>query len=362
MPSIETALVLGAYGLAGREVVAGLLAKTDLAVIATGRSPQKLEALASRLADSRLTTRGLDAYDSQALARACADADLVINAVGPYAVGGGEIARTTLESGRAYVDFANEQGHYHRLEPLGALAREKDLLLLTAAGAIPGLSTLVVLQAAEQLPDVQHVDVFYAQGRPPDEESGLGSFLGGVLELSFLGRRIERRVEPMPEPFGEAQMISIPSIEALTVPKQTPVRSLENWWAMGEVPPGADALLRLLKPHERDWARRLFERLMRWTLRGEYRRGVKRGLTTAGVIKVAARAAEGRWEGTMHVEDGGLATAYLPVLAAKRLAEGRLEQVGLLTPIDVFDPSETFRELSALGWRAELQVSSPTRS
>ncbi|MHC4493626.1 MAG: saccharopine dehydrogenase NADP-binding domain-containing protein, partial [Planctomycetota bacterium] len=195
MPTIGTVLVLGAYGLAGREIVAGLLAKTDLRVIASGRNTQKLEALTQRLAHPRLSTRPLDAYDAEALAKACGDADVVINAVGPYTQGGAEIARTVLEAKCPYVDFANEQTHYRRLESLDALARRREVLLLTGAGLVPGLSTLIVLHAAEQLPDAQEVDVCYAQGRAPDEESGLGSALGGVVELSILGGRIARRVE-----------------------------------------------------------------------------------------------------------------------------------------------------------------------
>ena len=118
MLEIGTVLVLGAYGLAGREIVDSLLAKTDLAVIASGRNVEKLEALTARLAHTRLSTRLLDAYDAGALAKACSEADLVINAVGPYAVGGAEIARTVLDSGLPYVDFANEQSRGTSSSPL----------------------------------------------------------------------------------------------------------------------------------------------------------------------------------------------------------------------------------------------------
>jgi hypothetical protein len=158
----------------------------------------------------------------------------------------------------------------------------------------------------------------------------------------------------MPAPFGDTPMIAVPTLEALTVPKRIPVRSLENWWALGEIPPGTSALIRLLKPHKRDWAYRLFERMTRWAMRGEYRRAVKKGLTTEGVVKVVVRSPDASWEGTARVEDGGLGTAYLPVLAAKRLAEGRLDWVGLATPIEVFEPAETFRELTELGWKVEI--------
>ena len=123
------------------------------------------------------------------------------------------------------------------------------------------------------------------------------------------------------------------------------------------MPPGTEALILLLKPHERVWARRLSERLTRWAKRGEYRRALQKGLTTAGVIKVVACAPEGRWEGVLHVADGGLATSYLPMLAARQLAERKLDAVGLVTPIDVFEPTATFRELAALGWPLEVRES-----
>lgn len=354
MPTIETVLVLGAYGLVGREVTAGLLAKTDLRVIASGRSLDKLTALDRSLAHPRLSTRSLDAYDGDALSMACGDADLVINAVGPYAKGGAEIARAVLEAERPYVDFANEQSHYQRLEALDAFARRCEQPLLTGAGLVPGLSTLMVRQGASRLPRAQEVAICYAQGRAPDAESGLGSFLGFIVELSLLGGRFERRFEAMPAPFGDVQMVSVPTLEALTVPKRLQVRSVENWWALGEVPPGTGALIRLLKPHQRNWGYRFFHRLTRWAMRDEYRRAVKKGLTTEGALKVVVRSPEECWQATARVEDGGRATAYLPVLAATRFAEGRLDLVGLGTPLDVFEPDATFNDLAALGWNVDI--------
>lgn len=357
MSRIESVLVLGAYGLVGREIVPALLEKTPLGVTASGRNAEKLERLAKHQPHARLHTRRLDAYDSSELAMVCREADLVINAVGPYTVGGAQIARTVLECGCHYVDFANEQSHYRRLESLDRLAREKGRLLLTGAGAIPGLSTLMVMRLVEQLPDLDEVELYYAQGRAPDAESAFGSFMGFVLELSILNQPIKTRIAPLPPPFAQAKALSLPTLEAITVPKRTSVRSLENWWAMAEVPPGLNAAIRLLKPHKRAWAQRLFEPLVRATMRSEYRRGVKQGLTTAGLIKVVARGPGGGGEATLSVEDGGLATAFLPVLVSKQLAEGRLDRSGLVTPIDVFEPVGTFGELADLGWECRIQES-----
>jgi len=320
------------------------------------RNAQKLATLTDTHAHPRLRTHALDAYNASALVSVCSDADLVINAVGPYVRGGFEIARTVLGARRPYVDFANEQSHYRHLESLDDLARRQEVPLITGAGLVPGLSTLLILHGAKQLPNAQEVMVYFAQGQvTPDEESGLGSALGGLLELSRLGGRIQQRKETMPAPIGEVEMVAVPSLEALIVPRCAPMRSVENWWALGEVPPGTAALLRLLKPHERNWAYRLFERLTRWAIRREHRDAVKEGLTTEGVLKVVVRSPDASWEGTARVENGGVATAYLPVLAAKRFAEGRLDWAGLGTPIDIFEPDATFRELAHLGWRVEIE-------
>jgi hypothetical protein len=96
-----------------------------------------------------------------------------------------------LESDLAYLKFANEQSHYRRLESLDAVARAKNLLLLTGAGAILALSTPMVMQAAERLPDIEKVEIYDGQGRAPDAESGFASFMGFALELSILDRPCE---------------------------------------------------------------------------------------------------------------------------------------------------------------------------
>ncbi|MDQ1255987.1 MAG: hypothetical protein QG656_582, partial [Candidatus Hydrogenedentes bacterium] len=153
----KTVLLLGAYGLAGSAIAHGLLAETDARLLLTGRDAAKLSALANQLGSSRVETRILDAFDAPALRGVCDHADLAINAVGPYAAGGADIARTVVESGTSYIDFANEQVHYRRLESLDARARERGVMLLTAAGAVPGVSTLVALHAARQLPETDEL-------------------------------------------------------------------------------------------------------------------------------------------------------------------------------------------------------------
>ena len=60
----------------------------------------------------------LDVTDSQALQTVCNEAQLIINCVGPYLKHGADIATATLAANASYIDFANEQSHYNRLQRL----------------------------------------------------------------------------------------------------------------------------------------------------------------------------------------------------------------------------------------------------
>lgn len=360
-------LCLGAYGLAGREVVRCLIQRTDLSVIAGGRNPRKLEALAAQLDSARLRTRILDATDPASLRQACAEAGIVINCVGPYTEHGAVIAEGVIRAGRAYVDFANEQSHYKRLRGLDEQARAQSVPLVTAAGAIPGISTVLAGLAAKRLPGLHSVDLFYAQGRMPDDESGLASLLSGILESGIgsvtlrdgkhLPLRLgdANRIEDLPAPFGRSAMIGFPTADELIVPQKVPLRSLATYWAMSEVPPGFFALIRLSKPHRRAWAYRLIRRLTEWSMRRDYERAVKRGLGPEAVLKVVGHGPENRWEAIARFHDGGIATAFLPVLVTRRFSEGAEIGKGLLSPLDVFEPDDLVREMVDGKWAVSFR-------
>lgn len=358
-------LVLGAYGGAGREIVRGLIDKTDLNLIVAGRNRERLIALVSERGSTRLTPRVFDVTNSAALAQSLRDVALVINAVGPYSMHGADIARAAIDSNVPYIDFANEQIHYRRLQEIDTPARERRLPLMTAAGAVPGLSGVLALRGARQLPAVETIDTFYGQGRMPSPEAGVASLMSGALEIGFgsvtvrngvhIATRLgaHRRIERL-QGLKPTEMIAGPTIEALTVPARIPLRSFEQYWNLGEIPPGTFALIRILKPHRRPWAYRLLKRLTERIVRHDYERSVKKGLTAEGVLKIIARGGGRTWEATVTFDDGFVATAYLPVIAARRFTEGLLSESGLVTPLDIFDDEGLMREMAELGWPLRL--------
>ena len=82
-----------------------------------GRSPSKLDALAASLgADAKkLAIIVADAGDESALEKLCADAQVVVSTVGPYALYGETLVRTCSRSGTDYCDLTGEPHWVRRM-------------------------------------------------------------------------------------------------------------------------------------------------------------------------------------------------------------------------------------------------------
>ena len=342
-------IVLGAYGLAGRTIVRGLIERTDHDLIAAGRDPQRLDSLLSAFPESRCRPLVLDASDPEALGKACASIRLVINAIGPYALHGARIARTAIESGASYIDCANEQVHYRRLIDLDPIAREKGHMLVTAAGTIPGLSTILAAKLIETSPPAASVNIAFAQFRHAYEESGLGSIMSGVLdavhqpaalvdgkEIPVLLGSSFRELE-LPPPFGRRRTLEVPTIDTLTLPERYNLKDLHTWFYMGEQPAWLFGLIRLLKPHRRNCAYRLIQRVVCSIEAHEYASAVKAGLGTEALLHVEVNVDAVKKTGTLLMRDGAIAMGCVPVIIAKDYLAGRTDQVGLTTPLDFMD-------------------------
>lgn len=364
-PSI---LVLGAYGLAGRAIVRGLLEAAPFHVVAAGRKPDMLRALAEGVDKERLGTLVLDVADKIALRAACDSASLVINAVGPYAQRGADTAKVVVESGRPYIDCANEQIHYQRLRALDAPAKERKIPVITAAGAIPGCSSLLMAHALQQFPEATAVDCYWAQFRHAYAESGLGSMMSGILEavhrpvaLSngqavpvLLGRSMQ--MVEFPEPFGARKVFELPTIDTHTVSSRFSVRDLHTWFYMGDLPTWFLSVIRLLQPNRRPWAYRLIERIMDSINKRDTEKAIAAGIGPEALLMVKVRRGNEVESCQILFKDGAVATACLPVRIAEGCLNKRWELSGVLTPLDLFDPQVVLNDLGGAVLSAELTL------
>jgi saccharopine dehydrogenase-like NADP-dependent oxidoreductase len=171
----RTVLVLGAYGEAGAAIVRGLCATARFDVVAAGRNAAKLAGLARSI--EGLSTCQLDITHDEALRDTMACAGLVINCVGPYIGTGAQVAMAALDVGIPYLDIASEQEHYRRLRAMQARCIEAGGLILTGAGAYPGLSGLLLKAMIQRHPGARGAEMGLISGPHADPEAGAAQSL-----------------------------------------------------------------------------------------------------------------------------------------------------------------------------------------
>ncbi len=361
-------IVLGANGLVGSGILKTLLLKTNYSIIACGRNESKLKALTNEIKSDKLKTMILDVTDSQALQTVCNEAQLIINCVGPYLKHGADIATATLAANASYIDFANEQSHYNRLQRLDKTAKKKNLVLLTGAGFMPGISSILAMLANTKINELKSIELYYVQKRYREPEKGLGSYMSAILESNFntvsfengqlipmqLGKKKKSCI--MPEPFGNTTFDRIPTIDSLILPKTLKLNSFANYMNLGgDVPAIMWKFVRLLKPHKRKWAYRMMEKILLSEVRGSYNKAVKKGIGYECVVKIIAYGKDEKWTAIANFpESGEVATTYLPIISADNLLKGKIKKTGLLTPVDIYEPEEIVKEFSEIGFPIKL--------
>ena len=364
-------LVLGAYGLVGRCIVKGLLDETECQITATGRDPAKLDRL-SALRSPRLSVSILDALDRTALTRACGAADVVVNCVGPYIVNGRDIAEAVIEAGCHYVDFAFEQFHYRRIQDLDQQARSRGVALVTAAGEVVGISSVLAAFLGTKLPGMRSVTISALEGKAEDDEVGFSSIMNGALEPAlgnqdFVdGKLIPARmgsdlvVRTFREPYGTMKMLSDPSIDSLVLPERLNVSTVKTYFGLGmDIPFGFFPLMRLLNPYKRRVFYRLAARVIRSMMRKDRASKEKAGVPVAQMLRVEATSDQQKMAIEMTFRSDFNCTAYLPILICRMFAEGELTASGLQPAVDLVTPEkmmgrfEEYRSRGLLDWHTE---------
>ncbi|MFF3127303.1 saccharopine dehydrogenase family protein [Streptomyces sp. NPDC057908] len=146
----------GAMGAVAVRVAAGLPEVTEIVV-----ADKRLEAaqrLVRRLAvagGASMRALQVDVTDDSALRAALADADVVLNTVGPYYRFGLIVLRAAIATGTHYLDICDDWEPTLRMLGLDKEARAAGVCAVVGMGASPGVSNLLAARAVQQLDHVQ---------------------------------------------------------------------------------------------------------------------------------------------------------------------------------------------------------------
>jgi hypothetical protein len=178
--------VLGGAGIFGSRICRRLTRHHGVRIIAAGRSRGALAALGAELG-WRIETLAIDAPRQLADGLTSTGAQLVIHTAGPFQGQDYAVAELCIEHGVHYIDIADGRDFVAGFARLEAAARAADVLAVSGASSVPGLSAAVIDACRGDFQRLDAVEIGLSPGnRAPRGPAVIGAFLG------YCGKPVER--------------------------------------------------------------------------------------------------------------------------------------------------------------------------
>lgn len=201
-------VVLGGYGHFGSRIARTLTRESGMEITIAGRDATRAAHAAAAISldgGPRVDAAALDvtARDLGARLRLL-DPNLVIHAVGPFQSRDHGVARAALAAGAHYVDLADARRFVCGIRAIDDAARARDLLVVSGASTVPGLSGAVVDHFAHEFDALASIDAGVASGNrtPPGSATvaavtsyvgkQFGVWDGGAWEPAYGWQRLRR--------------------------------------------------------------------------------------------------------------------------------------------------------------------------
>jgi lysine 6-dehydrogenase len=244
-------LVLGGAGAVCQHSTRDLAAYSDFSEIVVGEyDVAAAEKLAADIADPRLKVVELNAENYDELVDAFEGFDTVLNGL-PWKYDLA-VTRACVEVGVSGLDVSTEEDQWS----FDAAAKEKDIVFIPGVGATPGITNAMARRAADQLDEVDSIDISFAAFRCPAPAPGLLiTFLWEFHpeieerlyyrdgEYHLVGPFAGLKTVNFPGPIGEQETCYIPHPETRTMPKSLGAKSVS---VRGCFPPHAMRLAKAM--------------------------------------------------------------------------------------------------------------------
>jgi hypothetical protein len=182
-------IVLGGYGAIGTHVCAEVSRLPYVDCVVAGRSLSKARRVARQIAATPLQ---IDAEDTNAVDGKLAGAFLVIDLAGSFQRRSPMVARYCASNGIHYVDLSDDRGYTAQLLKLDAQAKRSGSVLVTGAGSLPGLASILVDSLRGQFSSIEeiHAHVSFGAAHPHGRGSAasLLTNLGTSIRVKHRGR------------------------------------------------------------------------------------------------------------------------------------------------------------------------------
>jgi hypothetical protein len=215
-------IVLGGYGAIGTHVCAAVSRLPYVDCVVAGRSLRKARRVARQLT---ATTLQIDAEDAESLEGKLSGAFMVIDLAGSFQRRSPAVARYCAQNGIHYVDLSDDRAYTAQLLKLDAQARRGGSVVVTGAGSLPGLASILVDSMRSQFSSIDeiHAHVTLGAAHPHGEGSAasLLTNLGSAIRVKRRGRWSQavywtqaQRIQ-FPDPVGRRRtwLVDVPAAD-----------------------------------------------------------------------------------------------------------------------------------------------------
>lgn len=245
------ALVLGGAGAVCSETTRDLAETSDYKeIMVADYNLEAANALIAEIGDPRLQAVFFDAEDYDGMLKLFPDYDVVINGL-PWKYDL-PVTKACAVAGVNGLDVSTEEEQWD----YDAMSKEKDVVFIPGVGATPGITNAMARRAADQMDEVDDIQINFAAFRCPAPAPGLLiTFLwefhpkteGRVYyedgEFHWVGPFKGLKMVNFPGEIGEQEVCYIPHPETRTMPKSLGAKKVS---VQGCFPPHAMRLAKTM--------------------------------------------------------------------------------------------------------------------
>lgn len=194
---VRRVLILGGYGNFGKRIAENLSEVKDITIIIAGRNRNKADTLCQALtlngAKSSLEPAVIDIYQPTFVDELKSlSPDLVIHTGGPFQGQNYAVPDACISIGSHYIDLADDRRFVCDITSLNEAAIKNDLLVVSGASSVPGLSSTVIDSFIHEFSSLNEIDFAIAPGNKAERGEatvkGILSYTGHPFSAFHNGR------------------------------------------------------------------------------------------------------------------------------------------------------------------------------
>lgn len=165
----KSILVLGGYGNFGKRISETLSKQSNIRLLIAGRSLERANKLCEKLraenSDAELKPVALDIFSEDFPQQLKSlNPFLVIHTSGPFQGQDYRVPQACIDAGSHYIDLADDRRFVCDIAKLNEQAKTKNLLIVSGASSVPGLSSTVIDHFANEFSRIDCIDIAIAPG------------------------------------------------------------------------------------------------------------------------------------------------------------------------------------------------------